>query len=105
MADIRRIGILTSGGDCAGLNAVLRAVTHRAVVVTRRDSCPGRRSRTGEVASPHFSPEHEARACRCPEIQGARVTKCAGVLYGTSSPLSECNAVGLGRCAPAAVGW
>ncbi len=31
MADIRRIGILTSGGDCAGLNAVLRAVTHRAV--------------------------------------------------------------------------
>ena len=31
MADITRIGILTSGGDCAGLNAVLRAVTHRAV--------------------------------------------------------------------------
>lgn len=27
----RRIGILTSGGDCAGLNAVIRAVTHRAV--------------------------------------------------------------------------
>ena len=31
MADDRRIGILTSGGDCAGLNAVLRAVTHRAI--------------------------------------------------------------------------
>jgi phosphofructokinase-like protein len=28
---IKRIGILTSGGDCAGLNAVLRAVTLRAV--------------------------------------------------------------------------
>ncbi len=27
----KRIGILTSGGDCAGLNAVLRAVVHRAV--------------------------------------------------------------------------
>ncbi len=27
----RRIGILTSGGDCAGLNAVLRAVAHRAI--------------------------------------------------------------------------
>ena len=27
----RRIGILTSGGDCAGLNAVIRAVVHRAV--------------------------------------------------------------------------
>jgi ATP-dependent phosphofructokinase / diphosphate-dependent phosphofructokinase len=26
----RRIGILTSGGDCAGLNAVIRAVVHRA---------------------------------------------------------------------------
>ena len=26
-----RLGILTSGGDCAGLNAVIRAVVHRAV--------------------------------------------------------------------------
>ena len=26
----KRIGILTSGGDCAGLNAVIRAATHRA---------------------------------------------------------------------------
>ena len=32
MAAIERIGILTSGGDCAGLNAVLRAVVHRAVL-------------------------------------------------------------------------
>ncbi len=31
MAEIRRIGILTSGGDCAGLNAALRAVVYRAV--------------------------------------------------------------------------
>ncbi len=30
MPQIRRIGILTSGGDCAGLNAVLRAVVLRA---------------------------------------------------------------------------
>ena len=27
----KRIGILTSGGDCAGLNAAIRAVVHRAV--------------------------------------------------------------------------
>lgn len=27
----KRIGILTSGGDCAGLNAVIRAVTRRAI--------------------------------------------------------------------------
>lgn len=31
MANIKRIGILTSGGDCAGLNAAIRAVVHRAV--------------------------------------------------------------------------
>ena len=27
---IRKIGILTSGGDCAGLNAVIRSVVHAA---------------------------------------------------------------------------
>ena len=26
-----RIGILTAGGDCPGLNAVIRSVVHRAV--------------------------------------------------------------------------
>ncbi|MDF2094583.1 ATP-dependent 6-phosphofructokinase [Aquibaculum arenosum] len=31
MTNRRRIGVLTSGGDCAGLNAVLRAVVQRAV--------------------------------------------------------------------------
>jgi len=30
MGERKRIGILTSGGDCAGLNAVIRAVVHRA---------------------------------------------------------------------------
>ncbi len=30
MGEHRRIGILTSGGDCAGLNAVIRAVVHHA---------------------------------------------------------------------------
>lgn len=32
MTAAKRIGILTSGGDCAGLNAVIRAVVHRAVL-------------------------------------------------------------------------
>jgi ATP-dependent phosphofructokinase / diphosphate-dependent phosphofructokinase len=31
MGQQKCIGILTSGGDCAGLNAVIRAVVHRAV--------------------------------------------------------------------------
>lgn len=30
-SDIKRIGVLTSGGDCAGLNAAIRAVTDAAV--------------------------------------------------------------------------
>jgi ATP-dependent phosphofructokinase / diphosphate-dependent phosphofructokinase len=30
--NIQRIGILTSGGDCAGLNPAIRAVVHRAVL-------------------------------------------------------------------------
>ncbi len=29
---IKRIGVLTSGGDCSGLNAVIRAVVHRAII-------------------------------------------------------------------------
>ena len=32
MAEAKRIGLLTSGGDCAGLNAVIRAVVERAVL-------------------------------------------------------------------------
>ena len=31
MGNNKRIGILTSGGDCAGLNAVIRAVVHHAI--------------------------------------------------------------------------
>lgn len=31
MTSTKRLGILTSGGDCAGLNAVIRAVVHRAI--------------------------------------------------------------------------
>lgn len=30
MGEVKRIGILTSGGDCAGLNAIIRAVVYRA---------------------------------------------------------------------------
>jgi ATP-dependent phosphofructokinase / diphosphate-dependent phosphofructokinase len=33
MGEQKRIGILTSGGDCAGLNAVIRAVTHCAISI------------------------------------------------------------------------
>lgn len=29
---MKKIGVLTSGGDCAGLNAAIRAIVHRAVI-------------------------------------------------------------------------
>ena len=32
MNKIKRIGILTSGGDCAGLNAVIRSVVNAATL-------------------------------------------------------------------------
>ncbi len=31
VSEIKKLGVLTSGGDCAGLNAAIRAVVHRAV--------------------------------------------------------------------------
>lgn len=31
MAEAKKIGVLTSGGDCAGLNAAIRAVAYRAI--------------------------------------------------------------------------
>ena len=30
--DIKRIAIMTGGGDCPGLNAVIRAVTRKAII-------------------------------------------------------------------------
>ncbi len=46
MTTIRRLGLLTSGGDCGGLNAAIRAVVHRAThygweVVGIRDGTQG----------------------------------------------------------------
>ena len=32
MSEIKRIGVLTGGGDCPGLNAVIRAVTRTAIL-------------------------------------------------------------------------
>ena len=32
MSEIKRIGVMTGGGDCPGLNAVIRAVTETAIM-------------------------------------------------------------------------
>ena len=31
MSEIKKIGIMTGGGDCCGLNAVIRAVVYTAI--------------------------------------------------------------------------
>jgi len=49
---IRRIGVLTSGGDCAGLNAVLRAITYRAIKKYQWDVIGIRKGTTGLMVRP-----------------------------------------------------
>jgi len=52
MSASRRIGILTSGGDCAGLNAVIRAVTDNAVRTQGWEVLGIRNSHHGLMARP-----------------------------------------------------
>ncbi len=48
----KRIGILTSGGDCAGLNAAIRAVVHRAIGTYGWEVIGIRQATHGLMASP-----------------------------------------------------
>ena len=34
---LKRVGILTGGGDCSGINAVIRAVTRSAIIEHEAD--------------------------------------------------------------------
>jgi ATP-dependent phosphofructokinase / diphosphate-dependent phosphofructokinase len=52
MGDYKRVGILTSGGDCAGLNAVIRAVVHRAIGTYNWDVIGIRQATQGLMVSP-----------------------------------------------------
>jgi len=52
MAASKRIGILTSGGDCAGLNAVIRAVVYRGIHGYGWDMIGIRRGSHGLMDSP-----------------------------------------------------
>jgi ATP-dependent phosphofructokinase / diphosphate-dependent phosphofructokinase len=52
MGQPRRIGILTSGGDCAGLNAAIRAVVHTAVNTYGWEVFGIRQSTVGLMARP-----------------------------------------------------
>jgi phosphofructokinase-like protein len=50
--DKKRIGVLTSGGDCAGLNAVIRAIVHRGVTAYGWDIVGILRGTRGLMADP-----------------------------------------------------
>lgn len=49
---IKRIGVLTSGGDCAGLNATLRAITHHACQTYGWEVIGIRNGTTGLITRP-----------------------------------------------------
>lgn len=78
MADIKRIGLLTSGGDCAGLNAVIRAVVSRAeslgwTVVGLRNGT------AGLLARPVEAVELDATAT------GSDMLRLGGTILGTTN--------------------
>jgi 6-phosphofructokinase 1 len=78
MAKINRIGILTSGGDCAGLNPVIRAVVSRAsalgwAVVGIKNGTAGLLSRPVEAI------ELDAKAT------GAEMLRMGGTILGTTN--------------------
>jgi len=78
MVAAKRIGILTSGGDCAGLNAVIRAVVHRAgaegwEVVGIRNGTAGLLARPVE----YTSLDHTA--------VGSEMLRLGGTILGTTN--------------------
>ena len=78
MAGIQRIGILTSGGDCAGLNPVIRAVVSRASALGW--TVVGIRNGTaGLLARPVESVELDRR------VTGSDMLRLGGTILGTTN--------------------
>src|SRR5215467_6030526 len=78
MAAIQRIGILTSGGDCAGLNPVIRAVVSRASALGW--TVVGIRNGTaGLLARPVESIELDRR------VTGSDMLRLGGTILGTTN--------------------
>lgn len=59
----KRIGVLTSGGDCAGLNATLRAITHYAIGTYGWQVIGIRKGTTGLIQRPLDYQEMTIEAC------------------------------------------
>lgn len=79
MADIKRIGILTSGGDCAGLNAAIRAVIHRAVGTYGWEVCGISRATHGLLQRP---PEFHPLNLTCNDYS---LLTTGGTILGTTN--------------------
>ena len=79
MSNIKTIGVLTSGGDCAGLNAVIRAVTYHAVQVYGWKVLGIQDSTLGLIERPQRYTE-----LRLNTIDG-RLLREAGTFLGTST--------------------
>jgi 6-phosphofructokinase 1 len=79
MARPKRIGILTSGGDCAGLNAVIRAVVFRAVHGYGWEVLGIRRGTMGLLSSPP-----DAVPLTLDKFHG-EVLRMGGTLIGTTN--------------------
>jgi 6-phosphofructokinase 1 len=75
----RRIGILTSGGDCAGLNAVIRAVAHRAIEGYGWQVIGIEQATAGLLARPV-----RARVLELDLFEGA-LLRMAGTILGTTN--------------------
>jgi 6-phosphofructokinase 1 len=75
----KRIGVLTSGGDCAGLNAVVRAVVHRAATGYGWEVVGIREGTRGLMSRP------VAADILTPTALGSTVLRQGGTILGTTN--------------------
>ncbi|NJR70322.1 MAG: ATP-dependent 6-phosphofructokinase [Synechococcales cyanobacterium CRU_2_2] len=74
----RRIGVLTSGGDCAGLNAAIRAIVHRAIVTYQWEVVGIEQSTHGLMTHPP-----KVRQLRLEDVDG--ILTAGGTILGTAN--------------------
>jgi 6-phosphofructokinase 1 len=82
-----RIGVLTGGGDCPGLNAVIRAIVRKGVGVYGHEFVGFRDGWRGPL-------EHDSRPLGIPEVRG--ILPRGGTILGSSrtNPLKEEDGAG-----------
>lgn len=76
---VKRIGVLTSGGDCAGLNATIRAITDRAIQTYGWHVLGIRNGTTGLIARPLEYEELTTERC------DSAMMRSGGTILGTTN--------------------